>query len=336
MLMSQSAEANAFTVEWLSYGGTRLLVATASDLSDVQAQRCAWLALIDRHLHECGAILFRGHPAEGASVLQRAVRLLGSPPINYEFGSSPRHAMAEGVYSSTDYPAHQWIPQHNEQAYTTRWPRKIIFYCDVAPGVGQGGQTPLADSRVVYQRIDPVIRRRFAERGLLYVRNYGTGLDLPWEQAFGTNDPSAVEAFCDAQNISWEWFEGGQLRTRQLCQSEVRHPVTMEPIWFNQAHLFHISAHEASTRQALLSIVEDPLDLPRSVYYGDGSQIEDWVLESIRDAYRSSMLSFLWQGGDLLLLDNMLMTHGRAPFRGPRRVLVAMTEPWSANNSSIN
>jgi alpha-ketoglutarate-dependent taurine dioxygenase len=32
-----------------------------------------------------------------------------------------------------------------------------------------------------------------------------------------------------------------------------------------------------------------------------------------------------WNTGDLLVIDNVLVGHGRRPFTGSRRVLVAMT-----------
>jgi hypothetical protein len=79
-----------------------------------------------------------------------------------------------------------------------------------------------------------------------------------------------------------------------------------------------------------LSAVDDESELPRNVFYGDGTAIEEGVLDEIRDVYADLLLTFPWREGDILALDNMLTSHGRAPFTGPRRVLVAMAEPSPA------
>jgi alpha-ketoglutarate-dependent taurine dioxygenase len=97
-------------------------------------------------------------------------------------------------------------------------------------------------------------------------------------------------------------------------------------VWFNQAHLFHISSLEPDVRESLLLSFREE-DLPRNAYYGDGSRIEDDVLDEIRDVYQQEKVVFAWQEGDILMLDNMLMAHGRTPFIGQRKVLVGMAEP---------
>ena len=70
-------------------------------------------------------------------------------------------------------------------------------------------------------------------------------------------------------------------------------------------------------------------DLPNNTYYGDGSPIEPSVLDEIRDAYLKETVVFPWLKGDLLMLDNMLVAHGRAPFTEPRKILVGMADPYS-------
>ncbi|SJN54198.1 peptide synthase [Vibrio ruber DSM 16370] len=280
--------------------------------------------IVADNLHRHGGILFRGFDILGETEFQEFARSFGFPLLNYEFGSTPRTDLGEGVYTTTEYPAHQVIPLHNEQAYTLNWPMKIWFHC-IQPAETEG-ETPIADSREVYRQIPTRIRERFEEKKLMYVRNYGNGLDLPWEKVFATSEPKQVEAFCRAHQIDFTWKGDGELRTRQVCQSVARHPVTQEMVWFNQAHLFHVSNLEAHIRETLLSIVEEE-DLPRNVYYGDGSPIEDGILDEIRGVLDECMVKFPWQQGDVLMLDNMLVAHARSRFTGPRKVVVAMAEP---------
>lgn len=288
--------------------------------------------LVDDVLHEVGALLFRGFPVDSADAFQRFAKALTPELLDYEFGSTPRSRVEGRVYTSTEYPAHQHIPLHNEQAYTREWPLKIWFHCALA--AAEGGATPLCDSRAVYRSIPARLRERFEAKQIMYVRNYGNGLDLPWQEVFATEDRAEVERFCRRAGITWEWKEDGELRTRQVCQATATHPRTGDRVWFNQAHLFHVSNLEPATREGLLAVLEED-ELPRNAYYGDGAPIEDEVLAEVRDVYRAHALEFAWQAGDVVLVDNMLVAHGRAPFRGPRKVLVAMAEPYRAPASEV-
>ena len=295
-----------------SYPGQPLLEAFGELRADIES-------LVAR----VGGVLLRGFDVPSVDDFQQFAAAFGHPLLSYEFASTPRSAVSSGIYTSTEYPAHQHIPLHNEQAYTREWPMRIWFYCMQA--AQSGGETPIADSRVVYRQVGETIRRRFSERGLMYVRNYGNGLDVAWEQVFNSSDRAVVEAYCRAHQIECEWKEDGELRTRQLCQAVARHPRTGDWVWFNQAHLFHVSNLPVEVRESLLEIVDEE-DLPRNVYYGDGSPIEESLLDDIRGVLAEATVSFPWCSGDVLMLDNMLTAHARTPFSGPRKVIVAMAQ----------
>ena len=55
-------------------------------------------------LVEHGGLLFRGFDVGGVEGFDRAVRALSGEPLVYTERSSPRHAIAGRVYTSTDYP----------------------------------------------------------------------------------------------------------------------------------------------------------------------------------------------------------------------------------------
>lgn len=275
-------------------------------------------------LRTYGAILFRGFGARTLAEFEELAVAISGELMQYSFRSTPRSVVGGKVYTSTEYPPDQSIPMHNEMSYTSTWPLKIWFYCDRP--AERGGETPLADSRKVFSRIPPEIRRRFDERKVLYVRNYGGGLDLPWENVFQTTDRSEVERFCQGAGIEIQWKGGDRLRTRQRCQAVARHPETGETVWFNQAHLFHRSSLDPAVLSSLLESCGEE-DLPRDCLYGDGTPIETSVLDEIRGIYGEESTAFPWQAGDVIMVDNMMVAHGRRPFTGPRKILVTMAEP---------
>lgn len=268
-----------------------------------------------------GGVLLRGFDVPSVDDFQQFAAAFGHPLLSYEFASTPRSAVSSGIYTSTEYPAHQHIPLHNEQAYTREWPMKIWFHCVTASP--EGGETPIADSRAIYRRMPVEIRERFAP-GILYVRNYGD-FDMPWQKVFNTEDRAEVEAFCQRAGIRCEWKPDGDLRTTQLCQSIETHPVTGEQVWFNQGHLFHVSNLQPEVRESLEELL-DPEDMPRNVFFADGSPIDDAIFDEIRGVLADETVMFPWQAGDVLMLDNMLVAHARTPFKGPRKVVVAMAE----------
>jgi len=279
---------------------------------------------VQRLIENNGAVLIRGLQIPGSTQFGNILStLFGAELLEYKYRSTPRTELRGRVYTATEYPASEVIPQHNENSYARTWPNRIAFSCMVAPT--SGGETPIADSRAVYNLIPESIRDKFEAKGVRYVRNYSV-LDLPWSVVFQTDDKSAVEVYCQANGIDYEWREDGTLRTSQVNQATMRHPRTGEKLWFNQAHLFHVSSLGPDTAATLLSSLREQ-DLPRNSYYGDGSEIEPQVLAIIRAAYQQAKIKFTWLRNDLLLLDNMLFSHGREAYSGARRVLVGMACP---------
>ncbi|MCG5451796.1 MULTISPECIES: TauD/TfdA family dioxygenase [Micromonospora] len=288
------------------------------------------LDLINDRLDSHGAVLLRGFDAPDAPAFSAFVKVFGEEMAEYTYRSTPRSKVGD-VYTSTEYPASEVIPLHNEMAYTSVWPRRLFFYSNIPAQTG--GETPLADSHAVWQRIPAEVRERFERHGVRYVRNYRVGLGVSWQETFPGMDREAVQEFCRERGITYEWFDDGALRTTETCQAVTVHPVSGRTVWMNQAHLFHVSNLPEATREALLELLAEE-DLPRNAYLGDGSPITDADLAAIRAAFDAESLAFPWQQGDLLVVDNMAMAHGRSSFTGSRKTLVAMTGSYGSREGA--
>jgi alpha-ketoglutarate-dependent taurine dioxygenase len=281
---------------------------------------------VEADLLKHGAILFRGFDVPDQAAFARVVGATSVPLMQYMEGATPRSELGGKVYTSTEYPPDQSIALHNELTYVMTWPMKIWFYC-LQPAQ-ERGETPIADVRKVMQRLDPRIKERFAEKGWLLVRNFGEGLSLPWQTSFHLQSKTELEAYCRSARIVWRWKPDDGLQTRQRRPAVAKHPVTGEEVWFNHVAFWHISSLEPELREAMVALFGEE-NLSYNTYYGDGTPIEDSVVAEIREAYREETRTFAWQPGDILMLDNMLVAHGRNPFVGPRKILVAMGEPYT-------
>jgi alpha-ketoglutarate-dependent taurine dioxygenase len=276
----------------------------------------------DRH----GAILFRGFALQTAADFE-AVASAIVPDLFAEYGDLPPESASERIYHSTPYPADKMILFHNESSHLPQWPLRQFFFC-VVPAAEQG-ETPLLDCRESYKALDPEIRGEFESKGLKYVRNFAEGIDVPWQDFFHTSDKAEVERTCTEAGMGFEWTDGDGLRISQVSPAVRTHPRTGEQLFFNQIQLHHVSCLDEATRTALRQLFAEE-DMPRNVYFGDGSTIPDEVVDRIGELYEELSVETPWQAGDLIALDNMLVAHARRPFAGERKILVAMGEMISS------
>gem|GEM_PF-296211 len=296
----------------------------------------AWIAahkdLVAATYEENKNLLFRGFSPVDRDAFPAIVRQIsGSELLDYTEPSTPRTQVGQKVYTSTEFPEEEYIVQHNEHSYSNHWPLKIYFYCETPSA--EGGQTPICDSRAVYRLIGDNIKKRFEEKDVLYVRNFTEELDISWEHFFQTSDRAQVAEYCRKKKIELQWKDNDELKTLQKSQSVLAHPASGEKVWFNQAHLFHVSNLREEVASFLLENYGEE-HLPRNSYYGDGSTIADDTLAEIKAAYSKAQLSFEWQAGDLIMLDNILYSHGRNPYKGKRSILVAMTDEYPARTAA--
>lgn len=293
---------------------------------------------LNNHLLKYGGILFRGFPVETADDFSDVIKSFGAGKfIDYIGGDSPRNKIKDGVYTSTEAPPAIKIPLHNELSFVKNYPKHIYFYCQIAPK--EKGETIIADARKIYNDIDEKVKNRFVENGLKYVSCYyykSNVMNLvnklqrshkSWIDVFETEDKNDVEKKCRDNDFSFKWNKDDWLQIGQKRPAVMSHPITHEKIWFNQVHLYDFNPKLLGWWRyvgAKLFYMQKHMRL-HEVFFADNSPIPRGDIYHILDVLDANTVYFPWQKGDVLVLDNVLAMHGRAPFSGKRRVLTAMT-----------
>ena len=233
-----------------------------------------------------GAVLIRGLKVLGSTQFGKILStLFGADLLEYLYRSTPRTELGGHVYTATEYPAYQTIPQHNENAYSRTWPLRLGFMCLLPSDTG--GETPIGDSRVVYDMLPESMREKFEEKGVKYVRNYST-LDLPWLGGLPDLRQVAGRGLLRGQRFGVR-VAGGRRTPDQSGQPRHGRPPADEREGLVQpgAPFPHLQPLRKRSRETLLDSLREE-NLPRNSYYGDGSPIEPEVLDLIRSTYEET------------------------------------------------
>ena len=309
------------------------------------------IALLNMKLYLHGGLLFRGFKVTSADDFERiALQLDHSLRDRNPLDDGLRSRKARCVFGATAYSSLHTLPFHNEDSYLPKNPPKIMFCCLKA--CASGGETVITDCRRVYEDLPREIVEQFQGRTFPMVRRFSFNL---LRQNMETNDRQAIEAACEGLGVhSISWSDIG-LTIKCDLPAVIYHDQTGEPIWFNRllganpwafiiqacfsilktrdlklkaraigllpAYLLYFAPHLLSgllpgKRSTVQTAAETP-SLP---------QISMKIAYQLVRAYWKNAAVFLWKEGDVLLLDNRLVAHGRMPFRGERSILTCVTQ----------
>jgi len=311
---------------------------------------------ISEELLAHGVVIFRSTPFRTAAEFKSVIgSVFGDMESfqNYKGGLTSRaRDKEEGVFLTTMVPPEAGINQHHEMSYLRRFPGKICFFCETP--AEYGGSTPICDARRLIKTLDKKIVQSFQQRGVMYIRNYESvpGFDpkifISWQNSFETDSKEKAEAYCRDHGMRTEWVSDKHLRVMNRRPALHRHPKTGDLIFFNHVNLANTYSSDKQTLspavRAWLPNISPELKehflktsaehQPMVIAYGDGTPVESSVLEEIAGAYGEIAVSFKWNRGDFMLIDNFLATHGRDPYVGKRKILVMLLEPTTVTADS--
>lgn len=284
---------------------------------------------IEELLVKHGGILFRGFKINSIESFNDLMTCYSSEIIPYMFRSSPRYALADRVYVSTTHPNSREIKMHSESSYSFAWGKKIIFCCVTEPELS--GETPIADNRKVLKHLSTQLIDKFEDLGVLYQRNLSSEIGMSVKEVFQMSDNEEIKQYCLENDIDIEFSSDEDAVIRWKRPAIVFHPVSGEKIWFNHSYFFN---KYSILEEIGIPYDDDSLDdvLASNTFFGDGSEISYDEYQQIAKAYETEKVIFPWKQGDVLFLDNMLTAHGRSPYKGDRKIVVSIIEPYDGKD----
>eukprot|EP01138_Halocafeteria_seosinensis_P003166 gb/GECG01003239.1/.p1 GENE.gb/GECG01003239.1/~~gb/GECG01003239.1/.p1 ORF type:complete len:423 (+),score=24.21 gb/GECG01003239.1/:1-1269(+) len=334
------------TPKHVRYANTSCLTQWIEDNKDFLSER----------LREHGAIKFQGFNLDDARDFEKVATAYEGELSTAYRGTTPR-TLQEGtnaIFSAAEFSSVIPIAQHIEMSFLPYPPQRLFFFCHTPPK--EFGETSLCDFRKVWRDLDPQVREELEVRGLKYVRNYHKGPKWyyfdptklkGWEALFGTSDKHEINRECQktSQNVEWN---GDDLRITNEAGPTRVHPETGEVAMSNHLLIFHPcmfgqeSWHVFKRTWRLVEFLKfiigtifcwlylllvDSRDSGMNTLYADGTDtpVSTKTIGHIRDVSWKHMIFPKWEKGDVLMIDNRIVSHGRQPSAPPRKILVA----WS-------
>ncbi len=310
---------------------------------------------INHLLLDKGAVVLRDFAPLAVEELEQAIKIIGGKEVFYKGGLGPRTKVGKGVYTASDINKIFPIKLHQEMSYQDNFPDNVVFYCNSPATIR--GETTLANIRKITQDMPVATRDKFLDLGVRYVSVFHDKhhrfreqlkkiipfyLHLTWQDAFGSDDRDLVEAECQKRNLDVKWRKNGDLETTAILPAFRKHPATDERLWFNSIVSLHFNRRTLHSDfgnliyYLRLVLYPNRKNLPNQVYFGDGSPIDYSELLPIYHAYDRNTYFHPWQKGDLMLLDNRIVAHGRNSYRGPRSVFASLINERFTQTESFN
>ncbi|MGD9648411.1 MAG: TauD/TfdA family dioxygenase [Pirellulales bacterium] len=301
-----------------------LVLVCEDDTIDV-ADAVAWIEQQRRELLEradvCGAILFRGFPLESAADFDRFIAAFDLPnfPYNESLSNAVRVNRTERVFTANEAPASINIFLHHEMAQTPIYPSRLFFFCE-QPATS-GGATPICRSDIVWERLvamAPDFARDCETKGLRYSNvmpgenDLTSGMGRSWQSTLRAATRAEAEARLAALDYTCQWLEDGSLRATTPVLAGVRDVGGGRKSFFNQL----IAAFQGWKDQR-----NDP---SKAITFGDGSPLDRATVDEVTRIAGELCFDIPWQRGDVALVNNYLVMHGRRSFEGTRKVLASL------------
>ena len=278
---------------------------------------------INPSLKQTGAVLLRGLAMQDPDHFEKFVVSFGLPMFPYKksLSNAVRVNYSERVFTANEAPSQVEIYLHHEMAQTPVSP-SVLFFCCIS-AAEQGGATPLCRSDQLFEAFKlshPKWTEQLVSKGLRYVTRMpavsdeSSGQGRSWYNTLNVSDKDEVEKKLTAMGYEYSWQNNGGLETLSPLLPGVVELTNGGQSFYHQL----IAAYRGWP-----GVRENPAS---GVMFGDKTEIPVGLLESLSSMAEDYTTDLHWADGEIAMLNNRMIMHGRRPYSGNRKrqVLVSM------------
>ena len=290
-------------------------------LGDAVSWVSQYQAQVESQLNQSGAVLLRGFGLATDTDFDGVIQAFGWPNFTYadSLSNAVRRNRTERVFTANEAPPDVSIFLHHEMAQTPIYPSRLFFFCEQP--ARQGGATPICRSDLLLTRLAaaaPEFGRDCETKGVTYsqtmppVDDLDSGQGRSWRSTLSADEPSAAEAKLRQLGYQWQWQDDGSLSVTTPVLPAVRELADGSRAFFNQLIAAFFGWQDARNQSQ------------KAICFGDGSAIDGDAMSLAIDLAEELTVELAWQRGDVAIVDNFRVMHGRRPFQGERRVLASL------------
>jgi hypothetical protein len=169
-----------------------------------------------------------------------------------------------------------------------------------------GGATTVCDGVSLWNALSESSRKRFTDQRLMYVH---------------TMEPTVWNIMTKTENIdealelvkTWENVRNAKILPQDRLYLEYIIPAFLKTKFSNQIAFIN------SVRNTM-QYYGKTTDFEVKVYFEDGSEISKGILDEIYKVSSKLIKPVDWHAGDILVVDNHRVLHGRQAFSGERQI----------------
>jgi alpha-ketoglutarate-dependent taurine dioxygenase len=278
---------------------------------------------------EHGALLFRNFAVDTKGFLDFTSRYCRDFSTyqggGFRWGSLDREKIDnnETLLSVTGSTQSFGIPLHGEMYYMRHKPTLLWFYCEHPPL--QAGETTLCDGKELYRQMSEDERAYFSEHRLKYVRHL---TDDEWRVTFQTEDLEGLREWCARNDSTLAENADGSVTIEYVCPAVCTERDGSESVFINNLLVIH-SAEQAIRDGAAAKAISLPRNAcPIVVRLENDAEIPSTLVQQIERTANDLSLKVAWRAGDILMIDNTRILHGRKKcLDTARNIYVRMGEP---------